>query len=353
LTLAKNAFRLFKKFGKTEAVMTKKICAVVLLGVCAAGLVFSGGEKESAGGGEKNFKLDYATPFATDGPAGLAMKKLADDVKRKSNGSIEISVFTDGALGSGNENFASLKSGELDMSINGMEGLDMFAPEYTFLSSPFLLTSWEQLGRILASDIGAGLRAKFEVNNIKPLAYHFRDIRVLAANREIVKPSDAAGLKLRLPMMKTYVDAWGKLNVVSTTIAMSELYTALQTGAAEACEGGYEQMTTLKIYEVQKYVADSNHVFDHAATFIHKPLFDSMSPAQQKILSESAKEAMAWADKLSAEKLASYRQQSLDGGMKLMKFDRAAFSNALAEYNKNLFKTKWPGTNYDQIMSYK
>jgi tripartite ATP-independent transporter DctP family solute receptor len=332
--------------------MKKRITMTLFFALFVVGMVFSGGEQEATGG-EKSFKLDYATPFANDGPAGVAMKKLADDVRKKTNGSIDISVFTDGALGSGNENFASIKSGELDMSVNGMEGLDMFAPEFTFLSSPFLLASWDQVGRILASDIGAGLRAKFEANNVKPLAYHFRDIRVLASNREVLKPSDVAGLKLRLPLMKTYVDAWGQLNVVSTTIAMSELYTALQTGAAEACEGGYEQMATLKIYEVQKYVADSNHVFDHAATFIHKPLFDSMSPNQQKILDESAKEAMAYADKLAAEKLAAYKKQCLDGGMQLVKFDRQAFADALTSYNKNLFKTKWPGTSYEQIMSYK
>ncbi|MDR1626048.1 MAG: TRAP transporter substrate-binding protein [Spirochaetia bacterium] len=331
--------------------MAKKLYMTMVF-VFVAGVAFSGGEQESTGG-EKTFKLDYATPFANDGPAGVAMKKLAEDVNRKTKGTIEISIFTDGALGSGNDNLASLKSGELDMGVNGMEGLDMFAPEFTFLSSPFLLTSWEQLGRILASDIGAGLRAKFEANNIKPLAYHFRDIRVFASNREILKPTDVAGLKLRLPLMKTYVDAWGRLNVVSTTIAMGELYTALQTGTAEACEGGYEQMVTLKIYEVQKYIADSNHVFDHAATFIHKPLFESMSSTQQAILNESAKEAMAYADKLATERLAGYKKQCLDGGMKLMNFDRQAFSDALAEYNKNLFKTKWPGFTYEQIMKYK
>ena len=63
---------------------------------------------------------------------------------------------------------------------------------------------------------------------------------------------------------------------------MSELYTALQTKVAEACEGGYEQMDTLKLYEVQKNIAETDHVYEFVGLYINKDLYDSMSAAAQK-----------------------------------------------------------------------
>ena len=76
---------------------------------------------------EKKFQIDLATAYAADGPAD------------KSGGSIEISLFTDGTLGSASDNYSSVASGDLDMTMSGLEGLDLYAPEYTFLDAPFLL----------------------------------------------------------------------------------------------------------------------------------------------------------------------------------------------------------------------
>ena len=77
--------------------------------------------------------------------------------------------------------------------------------------------------------------------------------------------------------MTVYVDTWSALGVSSTTVAMSELYTALQTKVAEACEGGYEQMDTLKLYEVQKNIAETDHVYEFVGLYINKDLYDSMT----------------------------------------------------------------------------
>ena len=101
--------------------------------------------------------------------------------------------------------------------------------------------------------------------------------------------------------MTVYVDTWSALGVSSTTVAMSELYTALQTKVAEACEGGYEQMDTLKLYEVQKNIAETDHVYEFVGLYINKDLYDSMSDNQKEILNSCAEEDLAYADQLAEE----------------------------------------------------
>jgi len=309
-------------------------------------------EKKDDSADEKEFEIDLATAYAADGPAGQALEKFVEDVKEKSGGSIDISLFTDGTLGSASDNYASISSGDLDMTMAGLEGLDLYAPEFTFLDAPFLMTSLDQQKEILNSGIGDALKQKYEDNGFVTLGFHNRDVRVLASNKKVEAPSDLAGMKLRLPGMTVYVDTWSALGASPTQVAMSELYTALQTKVAEACEGGYEQMNTLKLYEVQKYIAETNHVYEFVGLYINKELYDSMSDNQRQILQDCAAEDLAYADKLADETRADYKQKCLDGGMEFVEIDTQAFHGALEDYYKKQFETKWTSTTYDEVMSY-
>lgn len=152
--------------------------------------------------------------------------------------------------------------------------------------------------------------------------------------------------------MTVYVDTWSALGVSSTTVAMSELYTALQTKVAEACEGGYEQMDTLKLYEVQKNIAESDHVYEFVGLYINKDLYDSMSDNQKEILNSCAEEDLTYADQLAEENREQYKKDCLDGGMTLVDVDRDAFRDALTDYYKTQFESKWTVTTYDEVMSY-
>ena len=118
---------------------------------------------------EETFKIDLATAYAADAPAGVALAKFVEDVKTASGGSIDISLFTDGTLGSAGDNYAAVASGDLDMTMAGLEGLDLYAPEYTFLDAPFLMQSVEQQEAILNSGIGDKLKQIYEDNGFVTL----------------------------------------------------------------------------------------------------------------------------------------------------------------------------------------
>ncbi len=356
---------------------SRKLMAIMCCAAMAAGMAGCGGSKDAApavteaakteaakseasdgkeeaapAADEKEFNIDLATAYAADGPAGIALEKFVSDVSEKSGGSINISLFTDGTLGSASDNYSSVASGDLDMAMTGLEGLDLYAPEFTFLDSPFLIQSEEHLKALLDSGIGDSLKERYEENGFVTLGWHQRDIRELASNKEVKVPADVAGLKLRLPGMTVYVDTWSALGVSSTTVAMSELYTALQTKVAEACEGGYEQMDTLKLFEVQKNIAETDHVYEFVGLFINKDLYDSMSDNQKKILNECAAENLAYADQMAKDNREQYKQDCLDGGMTLVEIDRDAFRAELEDFYKEQFEKKWTVTTYDEVMSF-
>lgn len=341
----------------------KKALALVCALAIAGSLAACGGNDTSSQGdtsadtasessGEQTFNIDLATAYAADAPAGIALEKFVEDVAEASNGTINISLFTDGTLGTASDNYASIASGDLDMCMSGLEALDLYAPEYTFLDAPFLIQDLDHLKALLDSGIGDSLKERYEENGFVTLGWHQRDVRVLASNKEVATPADVAGLKLRLPGMTVYVDTWSALGATSTTVPMSELYTALSTRVAEACEGGYEQMDTLKLYEVQDYIAETNHVYEFVGLYINKDLYDSMSENQQKVLMDCAAEDLAYADQLAEETRAEYKQACLDGGMTAVEVDTQAFHDALTDFYKSQFESKWTVSTYDEVMSY-
>lgn len=345
--------------------MIKKVTAVLMASVIAVSLAACGGSGQASGqtssqtsgttGGnseDTKVEMDLATAYAADSPAAVALAEFVEDVEEKSDGSIVISLFTDGTLGNTTDNYKSVSSGDLDMTMSGLEGLDLYAPEYTFLDAPFLIQDWDHLQAILDSGIGDDLKARYEENGIVTLGWHKRDVRVLSTNKKVETPADVNGLRLRLPGMTVYVDTWTALGATSTTIAMNELYTGLQQKMADASEGGYEQMNTLKLYEVQDYIEETNHVYEFVGLFINKDIYESLSDNQKNILMECAEEHLADADQNSADKREEYKQACIDGGMEYVTLDNAPFREALADFYKQQFETKWTVSTYDDVMSY-
>lgn len=98
------------------------------------------------------------------------------DVAGKSGRSINISLFTDGTLGSASDNYSSVASGDLDMTMTGLEGLDLYAPEYTFLDCPFLIKDEAHLKSLLESGIGDNLKERYEENGFVTLGWHYRNV---------------------------------------------------------------------------------------------------------------------------------------------------------------------------------
>lgn len=345
-----------------KSIVSMSLAAALILGLSAcagspadqpAGNSTPSDSKPSAAQTEdKTVAMDLACAYATDSPAGQALAAFVEDVKEQSNGSLDISLFMDGTLGNPTDNYKSVSSGDLDMTMSGLEGLDLYASEYTFLDAPFLIQDWDQQRAILESGIGDQLKARYEENGIVTLGWHQRDVRVMSTNKKVETPADVSGLRLRLPGITVYVDTWTALGVTSTTIPMNELYTGLSQKMADASEGGYEQMTTLALYEVQDYIEETNHVYEFVGLFINKDIYDSLSDNQKNILNTCAEKHLKTADENSAAKRAEYKQACIDNGMELVALDTAPFRAALEDYYKQQFASKWTVATYDEVMGY-
>lgn len=312
----------------------------------AAGAEASGGEK---------YEFSLSMTYDVKSPMAVAAQKFSDDVKNASGGRLVINLFTNSALGSEADSYIAVAGDELEMTCAGVQGLDAYAPRYSFLSAPFLFKDTNHIKAVVDSEIGDGMKEDFIEDNLRMLGIGYRTPRVMSSNKPVQTPDDLNGLKMRVSEMSSWVSIWGPdtLGATAITMPLGELYGALQNGTAEASEGPYEQLATNKFYEVQDCVINTNHVYEWVAIFISEKTYQKLPEDLQNILSEYAASSFGeYCTKLNQDTADSYLQELIDNGMEVIEPDRDAFQEkALSSYDK-WFANEWTVTNYDEVMSY-
>jgi tripartite ATP-independent transporter DctP family solute receptor len=328
------------------------LTGLCLLLVCGVFPAFAGGGGES--GGAKKYEFSLGSAYDKAAPPVLAGYKYAEEVNAATNGAITINVFPNSAIGTEREQFTQIAANELEFSVGGILTIDMYCPEYGFLSAPFLYKDMNHIKNIMASPLGDAMRKKFLENNTNLIGIVWRGIRNTSSNRAIRTPDDVKGLKIRMTEMPSWVAVWRDgLGGTTVPIVLGELYGALQNGVVDASEGPYEQLATYKFYEVQKYLVNTNHVMEWCGLYASQKMLDGLPPELSKILDDKAKSVMTdYGSQLCADKAEDFRQQLLKGGMQEINVNVSDFTNKLLPVYEKFFSDKKWVSSLGEVMSY-
>jgi tripartite ATP-independent transporter DctP family solute receptor len=320
----------------------------------AAAFVFAfagcGGTIGGGGGDGETIEMDLATVYEADAPQSMGAERFAELVGEKSGGQIVVNFFPGGSLGTEQDNFNAVSSGELDMVLGGSTGIDMFANEFMFFQTPYMMQDIDHVNNFIESDLHQDLVDAMGESNIHLLGHIIRGARNSTSNQPFTTPEELRGISLRLPESPTWIAVWEGLGASATPVALPELYSALQTGVVDASEGPYEQFATFSLQEVQDYVINTEHIYEVTEIWIDKELYDSLSDEQRQWIDEAAAEAVEYANEEAARMEQEFLQELTDGGMEVIDPDRDAFLEAAQEPLQRLFETQFTVTTYDEVM---
>jgi len=159
------------------------------------------------------------------------------------------------------------------------------------LDLPFLFRDASHAYKVLDGEIGRGLLDKFEAVGIKGLAFWENGFRhVTTGKTPVERPADLKGLKIRVMENRVHQAAFRQLGADATPMAWGEVFTSLQQGLLDAQENPIPIVSTFKLYEVQKYLSLTGHVYSPAPVLMSKKTWDRMPPDVQKILLDTAME---------------------------------------------------------------
>lgn len=268
--------------------------------------------------------IDVNNTMKPGGAEEAAIKKFKEVIEAKSKGRMQVKEFMSGQLGGEQAVLELMKIGQTQMSLTGGIFRSMFSKEYDPISIPFYLPTWAACRAFLDGPMGQKIKdLAAEKGGIIDFGPQKRAPRHMTSNRKIEKVDDLKGLKMRVPSVPIWVDVWKELGTLPTIIPAPEIYLAMKTGQVEAHENTLVGPYSRKMWEVQKYIILTSHVFFPWHWTASKVWFDKLSPADQKLIREAVAEAIAVGEKVEDEKDKFYAEELKKNGMEFITPDLA------------------------------
>ncbi|HET9204958.1 MAG TPA: TRAP transporter substrate-binding protein [Burkholderiaceae bacterium] len=276
-------------------------------------------------------KLTLGHGAAPGNPRHEASVKFAEALKAKTGGRIDVQVAPSAQLGDDAAMVTALRTGALDLSANSQGAVANAVPEYAAFGMPFLFGSAAQAFKLLDGPLGKELADKSADKGLIVLGYWDNGIRQMTnGKRPIGKVEDMKGLKMRTPPDTVLVEIMQALGAEAQQIKFAELYVALQQGVVDGQENPLMNIHASKLYEVQKHLALTSHMFQMTPFLLSKRTWDRLSEADRKAVTEAAAEATALQRKLSQESDDKLLADLKAKGVQVTTVDKAAFAKATA-----------------------
>lgn len=303
--------------------------------IAAAVLAFSGlALAQSA------VKLTLGHGAAPGNPRHEASVKFAELVKAKTSGRIEVQVAHSAQLGDDAAMVTAIRSGALDMTANSQGAVANAVAEYAAYGMPFMFSTPAQAFKLLDGPLGKELADKTAEKGMVVLGYWDNGIRHMTnSKRPIAKVEDMKGLKMRTPPDAVLVDIMQALGADPQQIKFAELYVALQQGVVDGQENPLVNIHASKLYEVQKHLALTSHMFQMTPFLMSKRTWNRLAEADRKVVADAALEATTLQRKLSQEADDKLLADLKAKGVQVTTVDKAAFAKATSNVDD-----KWLAT---------
>jgi tripartite ATP-independent transporter DctP family solute receptor len=277
---------------------------------------------------QTTLKLAHAAPESDiQQNMSLFFKK---EVELRSNGNIKVNIFPQGQLGNDKQMIDGTRSGIIDISMVGLNNYSGVIPEAAAFELPFMFPTRAEAYKALDGAPGDEIFIKMAKLNLKGLGYPENGYRNITNNRGPIKePADLKGLRMRVNDSKALNDMFNELKANPQQLPVAELYSALETGVVDAQDHPLGVTLSFKFYEVQKYLSLTQHAYSPLVVTMNFKKFNKLTPEEQKIVAEVAKEAVDLQRKMSVETESSMIAELESHGMKVNKdVDAAAFQTA-------------------------
>ena len=217
---------------------------------------------------------------------------MAEIVKERTNGQIEIEIFHSATLAEEEESIEALQMGTIDITTVSAAPMTGFVKEYMACDLPFIFATPEEAFAFYDGPVGDRLFELTEPIGLVGLAWWENGFRNFTTRNTLIDtPDDMQGLKMRTMSSPVHMASIRALGGNAVPIPFGELYSALQQGVVDGQENPVANIHAMRFDEVQDYVILSRHFHDPSPLFISQLTWDKLDAEQKQIIQEAAIEA--------------------------------------------------------------
>ena len=249
-------------------------------------------KQENSGNASKVYQIGFTTAAVENDPYYVFAKNFSDIVAERTGGEIKIDVMGGGQLGQEGEMFSGMQMGTTDMAVMTNAYASGYVPASGLFDLPFIFKDNETAAEILDGDLGQKVLTEYDNYNVKALGWGEGGFRHLVTlNKEVRKPEDMKGLKIRCMETETYLATYAALGVNAVPMAWSETITGLQQGTIDGLDIPVSVTYSNGFPDIAKDLNMTGHFYSPLLICMSKELYDSLTADEQKILEEAAVEA--------------------------------------------------------------
>lgn len=311
-------------------------------------LIGCGGEKKDSAKAEKRV-IKVSTKFVDDEQTAKSLVKVVEKVNERSNGTLELQLFTGGTLPIGKDGIEQVVNGSDWIFVDGVNFLGDYVPDYNAVTGPLLYQTFDEYLRMVRTPLVQNLNKQAEEKGIKVLSLDWLfGFRSMMTKKPIRTPADMKGVKLRVPTSQLYTFTIEALGGNPVAMPYPDTYAAIQQGVIDGVEGSILTYYGTKQYENVKEYSLTKHLLGVSAVCISTKVWDSLTDEQRTILQEEfdagAQDNLEQTIKLEKE----YEEKLKELGVKFYEVDGEAFNKAVAPVYSKF--PKWTPGIYEEIM---
>ena len=289
----------------------------------------------------KVYKWRLAQVHPVDSDYDKRAKAFADEVRERTKGRIDITVYSGGVLGDWVENTEMVMRGAIEMALTPI------APTYDPRLNiayylPYVAETYEKARIIYSRDgfLFKMVSEMLEPINLKGLAVF--PVGASGCTLKEVPPSPGdpdvpKKQKIRVMPLKLCELTWKRLGYIPTAIPYAETYSAIQTGVADGEMGG-PPFQGYQFRDIQKAWVQYNDFFETWWFYLHKKLWYELTPEDQKILIEAADKQVKGRWEYMMKEDDQYREEMEKAGLKIIMLSNKELEKCAAAIRKDV----WP-----------
>lgn len=194
-------------------------------------------------------------------PKGEMAAALAKRVNEEMDGKLCIEVYPNSTLYDDDKVMEALILGDVQLAAPDAGKFGAYTQNLEVFNLPFLFDGVDSVNAFTKSETGQELLNSMQDYGIEGIAYIYNGMRGFSANKPLIHPSDAEGLKFRATTSDVTKAMIEELDATPQTLAFKEVYGALQTGVVDGQENTWSNIYSQKFFEVQDGVTETNHQF--------------------------------------------------------------------------------------------
>lgn len=245
------------------------------------------------------------------GEGALLFKKLTEE---RLPGKVKVEVYPNSSLFGDGKEMEALLLGDVQLIAPSLAKFEHYSKPIQIYDLPFLFNDMDALDRFQRGPHGQELLKSMEDKGITGLGYWHNGLKQLSANKPLIEPKDARGLKFRVQASAVLDEQFKALRAIPRKMSFSEVYQGLQTGVVNGAENPYSNIYSQKMNEVQKYITESNHGVLDYMVITNTKFWNDLPDDVRQTLSEVMDEVTIHVNKQAAALNERDKQSIIDSG---------------------------------------